>query len=336
MKKKLKSLLAFLMCVMLLVSCVVASTVTVSAASYPSLFLDVSLWGVDAELYAGDMIDLKFNYYRAYNNERVHVYILDEYGDQLGYVYHQFGSAYGSMVDYTVNWDTSEYDPGVYTILVVTEFYSFYSWHESPTNSTWSVTLLDPAQRGINGWYSEGGKWVYYERGNKVVNSWRQDSKGWCYLGADGAMMTNVWVKDSKGWCYVGSNGYCVTNTWKKDSKGWCYLDSNGRMKVSSWVKDSNGWCYVGADGYMVYNAWVKDSIGWCHVGANGYMEYNKWVKDSTGWCYVGSTGYMVTNAWVSSGGKWYYMNQSGYMVTGRQYIDGKYYTFDSNGVWVP
>ncbi len=226
-------------------------------------------------------------------------------------------------------------------------------------NDFYAEVLLLPdsdIENTKNGWVNEGGKWAYYENNVKVTNKWKKDSTGWCYLGSDGYMLTNKWVKDSIGWCYVGANGYMVYNKWVKDSIGWCHVGANGYMEYNKWVKDSIGWCHVGANGYMEYNKWVKDSvgwchvgasgymeynkwvkdsIGWCHVGASGYMEYNKWVKDSVGWCYVGSSGYMVTNAWVSSGGQWYYMNASGYMVTGRQLIGGKYYTFNSSGVWV-
>ncbi len=42
-----------------------------------------------------------------------------------------------------------------------------------------------------------------------------------------------------------------------------------------------------------------------------------------------------VSAAVDTSNGLWYYMNASGYMVTGRQLIGGKYYTFNSSGVWV-
>jgi len=208
----------------------------------------------------------------------------------------------------------------------------------------------------LNGWTLENGKWAYYENGTKLTNTWKKDSKGWCYLDADGYMATNKWIKDSQGWCYVGDNGYCVTNTWKKDSKGWCYLDANGRMATNKWIKDSQGWCYVGADGYCVTNKWVKDSKGWVYLDANGRMVTNKWVKDSKGWCYVGADGYAVTNCWkkdskgwcyldengsmtknewVKDGGKWYYLDSNGYMVTGTKIIDGKTYKFNSSGVWV-
>ena len=207
-----------------------------------------------------------------------------------------------------------------------------------------------------NGWIEENGKWAYYEDDFKVTNVWKSDSKGWCYLGADGYCVTNTWKADSKGWCYLDangrmvcnnwvydggkwyfmdSNGYMVSNTWKKDSKGWCYLGSSGAMLTNSWVKDSVGWCYVGANGYCVTNKWIKDSKGWCYLNSNGRMVYNMWVKDSKGWCYVGSSGYMVYNQWVKDGNNWYYIDANGYMVTGTKVINGKTYKFNSSGVWI-
>ncbi len=209
--------------------------------------------------------------------------------------------------------------------------------------------------RVLNGWLEESGKWVYYRAGAKLVSQWQEDSKGWCYLGADGYMKTNEWVKDSVGWCFVGADGYCVTNEWKKDSIGWCYLNASGRMAVNQWIKDSVGWCFVGADGYCVTNVWKRDSIGWCYLNGSGRMAVNAWVRDSIGWCYVGADGYAVTNcwkrdsvgwcylnangsmtksAWVLDGGKWYYCDASGYMLsnTSRR-IGNKTYRFNASGV---
>ncbi|MBR2407024.1 MAG: hypothetical protein IKB04_08330 [Clostridia bacterium] len=205
-----------------------------------------------------------------------------------------------------------------------------------------------------NGWVPEGGKWYFYNNGQLVKNSWKADSKGWCYVGPNGYMLTNAWVRDSVGWCYVGSDGYCVTNCWKQDSKGWCYLDAQGRMATNKWIRDSQGWCYVGADGYcvtncwkrdsvgwvylnsagrMATNCWVRDSVGWCYVGADGYAVTNCWKRDSVGWCYLNSNGSMTKSQWLKDGGKWYYLDGNGYMVTGRRVIGGKTYVFDANGV---
>ncbi len=187
-----------------------------------------------------------------------------------------------------------------------------------------------------NKWVKDSTGWCHVgANGYMEYNKWIKDSTGWCYVGSNGYMEYNKWIRDSMGWCHVGANGYMEYNKWIRDSIGWCHVGANGYMEYNKWVKDSTGWCYVGANGYMEYNKWIRDSIGWCHVGANGYMEYNKWIRDSIGWCYVGSSGYMIANGWVNSGGQWYYMNASGYMVTGRQYINGRYYTFNSSGVWI-
>ncbi len=207
-----------------------------------------------------------------------------------------------------------------------------------------------------NGWYFENGHWYYFVKNVPVTNTWKSDSKGWCYLGADGRMVTNHWIRDSVGWCYVGDDGYCVTNCWKRDNTGWCYLDANGRMATNRWVRDSVGWCYVGADGYCVTDKWARDSHGWAYLGTDGRMVTNRWVRDSQGWCYVGPDGYAVTNcwkrdsvgwiwlnaqgsmtknAWVQDGGNWYYCDANGYMVTGRHVIGGRVYYFDANGKWL-
>ena|GEM_PF-4919156 len=146
-----------------------------------------------------------------------------------------------------------------------------------------------------------------------TLNGWVKEDGKWAFY-KNGTKLVNKWIKDSVSWCYVGSDGYCVTNKWVKDSVGWCYLGSDGRMVTNRWVKDSVGWCYVGSDGYCVTNDWQKDSKGWCYLGADGRMVTSKWIKDN---------------------GNWYYLDSNGYMVTGTKVIDGKTYTFKSNGVWV-
>lgn len=67
---------------------------------------------------------------------------------------------------------------------------------------------LQVVAAGYSGWSLQNGTWYFFDNGSKVINSWRLDSKGWCFLGADGSWTTNGWVRDSNGWCYIGSNGY--------------------------------------------------------------------------------------------------------------------------------
>ena len=206
----------------------------------------------------------------------------------------------------------------------------------------------------LNGWKNEDGKWAFYVNGIKLKNQWKADSKGWCYLGEDGYMLTNALVKDSQGVCFVGSDGYIVynkwvqfegkwyfidtkgytvTNQWRKDSSGWCYLGSDGAMLTNEWVKDSKGYCYVSATGYIVYNQWVNYDGKWYFVDANGYKVSSQWRKDSIGWCYLGSDGAMLTNEWVKDSKGYCYVSATGYIVY-NQWVnyDGKWYFVDANG----
>ena len=207
----------------------------------------------------------------------------------------------------------------------------------------------------LEGWQYEGGKWYFYENGEKLTNCWKADSIGWVYLGKDGAMLTNAWCTDSKGWCYVGADGYALTNCWAKDSIGWIWLDANGSMTKNTWIKDggkwyfldekgymasnqwrkdSKGWCWLTASGAMAVNQWVADSKGWCYIGADGYCWTNCWAKDSIGWIWLDSEGSMTKNAWVNDGGSWYYLDGNGYMVTNRSLqLSGKTYNFNASGV---
>lgn len=100
------------------------------------------------------------------------------------------------------------------------------------------------------GWKTDGGNWYYYENGVMIKNAWRQDSKGWCYLGEDGKMVKNGWAKDSHDWCYLGSDGHLVKNKWVKDSTGWCYVGADGRIYRNRWIKDDS-YYFIKKDGHM-------------------------------------------------------------------------------------
>ena len=170
----------------------------------------------------------------------------------------------------------------------------------------------------LNGWVKENGKWTFYQNNVKVRNTWKKDSIGWCYLGANGYMLTNSWLKDNGKWYFLDADGHMLSNKWKKDKQDWCYLGPTGAMLTNYWVRDSVGWCYVGGNGYCVKNCWKKDSKGWCYLDSNGRMATNKWVEDSVGWCYVGADGYCVTNCWKRDSKGWCYLDSDGRMATNK------------------
>lgn len=100
------------------------------------------------------------------------------------------------------------------------------------------------------GWKTDGGNWYYYEDGVPVKNAWKQDSKGWCYLGDDGKMAKDKWIRDSKDWCYVGSDGHMMKNKWIKDSTGWCYVGADGHIYRNRWISDGGSY-FIRKDGHM-------------------------------------------------------------------------------------
>lgn len=104
---------------------------------------------------------------------------------------------------------------------------------------------------GTTGWVKKGKDWYYYEKGIPVKSAWREDSKGWCYLGKDGKMARNTWAKDKKDWCYVGSDGHMATSKWQKDSTGWCYLGKDGHILRDTWLSDGGHSYFLKKDGHM-------------------------------------------------------------------------------------
>ena len=87
-----------------------------------------------------------------------------------------------------------------------------------------------------------------------VTNKWKQDSKGWCYVGDDGIMVKNGFVPDTKGQCWIGPDGYMIVATgWLIDYYDECeynYYLEDGYMAVSKTL-EINGETYVfDADGY--------------------------------------------------------------------------------------
>lgn len=193
-------------------------------------------------------------------------------------------------------------------------------------------------------WDANNDGWYYYYDGNPLINTWKKDSKGWCYLGYNGKMLVNTTHRDDKGlftvdvnghcyinrwfknewgeWYYANASGYHVTNKWFLWNGKWYYLAGTGRMATNEWIRDSKGDCFVGADGVMATNKWVPHG-GWYFVDSSGHKVTNTWKKDSKGWVYLGSDGAMVTNKWLRDSKGWCYVDFNGYCVTNEWKRDG-------------
>ena len=198
-------------------------------------------------------------------------------------------------------------------------------WIQSGTN--WYYT--DDNGKVVTGSYNCGGK-TYIFDGNGVMSEsrgWVETDGKWYYSYEDGTAYTG-WVSGSAGWYYINPDGSMATKAWI-NSGGWYYINQWGLM-ATGWVDDGKAWYCMDSSGLM-RTGWVEAASGWYYLNPSGAMATG-WVNDGGTWYYMNDGGAMQVG-WVKSGVLWYYMSGSGAMVTGTRTIDGKQYTFNSDGV---
>ncbi len=139
MKKKILSLVLTVM-IILTVAVLPLSSLTASAASYPTVMHK----NMGMQIYCGDTVPLVFTYFPAYNNERVTINIYSPAGERVANAEYEINNKYSNYGSITSTWDTTGYEPGKYDIEIIKEFYSLYSWHTAPTNGSSFVTLVKP------------------------------------------------------------------------------------------------------------------------------------------------------------------------------------------------
>ena len=132
-KRKIVSILTVLSLLVMVFG--IIPTQKVQAASYPLVFMfedsEFNNQCLSRTIECGSNTQLYFKWYREYNYEKYSIEIFDSSNQKVA-------SAEGtppvsSVGQLTIDWDTSDYAAGNYTIEVHTFFYSFYNWHESPS-----------------------------------------------------------------------------------------------------------------------------------------------------------------------------------------------------------
>jgi len=197
------------------------------------------------------------------------------------------------------------------------------------------------------GWQKENGQWRYYEN-KKAVTNWKKIAGHWYYFNQDGTMLSNTvyddylfnksgamvetsWVKIDEKWYYATESGKIIRNKWEKINGSWYRFDETGIMLSSQW-KDKY---YLKDSGAMAQNEWFFDKKynSWFYLKSDGSYAENQWQ----GSYYLKSYGYMAKNEWIfdKSYNAWYYLKEDGAYVTGNFTINGKDYSFQSNGKWI-
>lgn len=128
--------------------------------------------------------------------------------------------------------------------------------------------------------------------------------------GAMTAFAATGWQQENGTWVYYNRNQEKVSQTWQKSGDYWYYLDDNGEMAADALIEDGDDRYYVDVNGVMVTNRWV--AIDNENAGDEG--EPNVW------WYYFGANG------------KAYKRNDSSSADVSLKTINGKKYTFDTDG----
>ena len=128
--------------------------------------------------------------------------------------------------------------------------------------------------------------------------------------GAMTAFAATGWQQENGTWVYYNRNQEKVSQTWQKSGDYWYYLDDNGEMAADALIEDGDDRYYVDVNGVMVTNRWV--AIDNENAGDDG--EPNVW------WYYFGANG------------KAYKRSDSSSADVSLKTINGKKYTFDTDG----
>ena len=200
-----------------------------------------------------------------------------------------------------------------------------------------------------NTWVKIADKWYYGNQEGKISrDKWEKIKNVWYFFDKDGAMLSETiykdylfnkngslaessWVKIVEKWCYADASGKITRNKWEKIKNSWYHFDAEGVMESSTWKKKF----YLKDSGAMAENEWIFDKKydSWFYTKPDGTYAENQWQ----GAYYLKSFGYMAKNEWIfdKEYNAWYYLKEDGAYVTGNFTINGKDYTFQSNGKWI-
>lgn len=200
-----------------------------------------------------------------------------------------------------------------------------------------------------NSWVKIGDKWYYGNQEGKINrDKWAKIDGQWYrfdesgvmlsatiykdyLLKTSGAMAENAWAKLEDKWYYATTSGKIIRDKWEKISGSWYYFNKDGVMLSSQWKEKY----YLKDSGAMAKSEWIFDEKfkSWFYLKSDGTYAENQWV----GSYYLKSFGYMAKNEWIfdKDYNAWYYLKEDGAYVTGNFIINGKDYTFQSNGKWI-
>ena len=206
---------------------------------------------------------------------------------------------------------------------------------------------VGPDGAAYSGWKKIGGEWYYFndfESGNIFGSTY--------YFGDYNkyGLMHYGWLKVSDDVMYnFDGNGRYRKNCWYKgsgcaDDVQWYYFGSDG-VAAKGWKSIDGKWYYFGDWSFLpcmrtgMVDVYYSESAGRWMFADNGQLMtgplWKKTVSESgkVTWQYIKSDGSVCRGEWLVDNGKHYYIDKQSNMVCNTTYfIEGKEYSFNSNG----
>ncbi len=200
------------------------------------------------------------------------------------------------------------------------------------------------------GWVQEGEDWVYLDRdGNRETSVWRRSGDNYYFLDEDGIMARDALIEDDTvdATYYVDENGVRLTNAWKEipNDEGaqvgsentddtpevlYYYFGSAGKAYTAGdekKVREINGKYYMFNDEGQMLSGWQTSTKGDLYYLGT---EREGWAY--TDWQHLEPTDYMQEQDYDEL--EWFYFGTNGKAsVDKSQYIGGRYYHFNSDGI---
>lgn len=145
-----KRLLLFMMSLFMVISCISFSSINVDAASYPYAFILNS--DSTPTIPEGEIGYIGLTIFPEYKNERYNVEIYDSNNNMVGSLSTDYyTSSYGPYVrdvKITINTKDLNMTTGKYKVVYWLDFYTLYSWHSTPSKSTYTFEVIKNTCKG--------------------------------------------------------------------------------------------------------------------------------------------------------------------------------------------
>ena len=189
---------------------------------------------------------------------------------------------------------------------------------------------LDQSGKMATGWKQLDGSWYRFNSSGVMLKGWQCIDGTWYFFNDNGKMATG-WVKDQSDWYYMDPGTGARVKGWKQISGKWYYLDPSNAKMSTGWRKIGSDWYYFESSGAMA-TGWKQLSGIWYYFKNSGAMaagEYCEgyWLNPDGSWTYK------HVASWHQDSKGWWFGDESGWYAKNRSLtIDGKSYSFNSNG----